>query len=146
MASVVYEHSLHSLPAVLVNQTTPGASVPALTLDTVTVPYSILWKYSPFKEPVPMCSSLKFVCAKLLQSCLTLCDPVDCSQPGSCHDSPWVLQARTLEWVAMPSFRGFPDPGIKPPSLMSSALAGRLITTSTTLGAVSNNLCQSPQV
>ena len=37
--------------------------------------------------------------AKLLQSCLTLCDPIDGSPPGS--PVPWILQARTLEWVAI---------------------------------------------
>ena len=35
--------------------------------------------------------------AKLLQSCLTLCDSIDSSPPGSA----WILQARTLEWVAI---------------------------------------------
>ena len=35
--------------------------------------------------------------AKLLQLCLTLCDPIDCSPPGS--PIPGILQARTLEWV-----------------------------------------------
>ena len=37
--------------------------------------------------------------AKLLQSCLTLCDPIDGSPPGS--PIPGTLQARTLEWVAI---------------------------------------------
>ena len=37
--------------------------------------------------------------AKSLQSCLTLCDPIDCSPPGS--SVPGILQARTLEWVAI---------------------------------------------
>ena len=37
--------------------------------------------------------------AKLLQSCLTLCDPRDGSPPGS--PVPGILQARTLEWVAI---------------------------------------------
>ena len=37
--------------------------------------------------------------AKLLQSCLTLCDPIDGSPPGS--PIPGNLQARTLEWVAI---------------------------------------------
>ena len=37
--------------------------------------------------------------AKLLQSCPTLCDPVDGSPPGS--PIPGILQARTLEWVAI---------------------------------------------
>ena len=38
------------------------------------------------------------------QSCLTLCNPVDCSPPGSSVHG--ILQARILEWVAMPSSRG----------------------------------------
>ena len=37
--------------------------------------------------------------AKLLQSCQTLCDPIDSSPPGS--PVPGILQARTLEWVAI---------------------------------------------
>ena len=37
--------------------------------------------------------------AKLLQSCPTLCDPIDGSPPGSLV--PGILQARTLEWVAI---------------------------------------------
>ena len=37
--------------------------------------------------------------AKSLQSCLTLCDPIDSSPPGSLI--PGTLQARTLEWVAI---------------------------------------------
>ena len=37
--------------------------------------------------------------AKSLQSCLTLCDPIDSSPPGS--PIPGILQARTLEWVAI---------------------------------------------
>ena len=37
--------------------------------------------------------------AKLLQSCLTLCDPIDGSPPG--FPDPGILQARTLEWVAI---------------------------------------------
>ena len=38
------------------------------------------------------------------QSCPTLCDPMNCSPPdSSVHE---ILQARILEWVAMPSFRG----------------------------------------
>ena len=37
--------------------------------------------------------------AKSLQSCLTLCDPIDGSPPGS--PVPGILQARILEWVAI---------------------------------------------
>ena len=37
--------------------------------------------------------------AKSVQSCLTLCDPIDGSPPG--YPVPGILQARTLEWVAI---------------------------------------------
>ena len=37
--------------------------------------------------------------AKLLQSCPTLCDPIDGSPPG--FSVPGILRARTLEWVAI---------------------------------------------
>ena len=42
--------------------------------------------------------------ANLLQSCPTLCDPMDCSPPDSSIHG--ILQARKLRWVAMPSSRG----------------------------------------
>ena len=45
--------------------------------------------------------------AKLLQLCLILCNPMDCSPPGSSVHG--ILQARILEWVARPSSRG-PSP------------------------------------
>ena len=65
---------------------------------------------------------------KSIQLCLTLCDPVDCSPLGcSVHG---ILQARTLEWVTVPS--SFPDPSIEPTSLTSPALAGGFFTTSAT--------------
>ena len=44
----------------------------------------------------------------LLQSCLTLGNPVDCSLPGSTVHR--LLQARILKWVAMPSSRGSSPP------------------------------------
>ena len=44
------------------------------------------------------------VCAKLLQSCLALCDPMDHSPPGSSVHG--ILHARILEWVTMPSSKG----------------------------------------
>ena len=46
------------------------------------------------------------------QSCPTLCDPKDCSPLGSSVHG--VLQADILEWVAMPSSRGFSQPPGKP--------------------------------
>ena len=47
-----------------------------------------------------LCYCVKMLAAaKLLQSCPTLCDPIDSSPPGS--PVPGILQARTLEWVAI---------------------------------------------
>ena len=48
---------------------------------------------------VILASLLMYAAAKLLQSCPTLCDPTDGSPPGS--PVPGILQARTLEWVAI---------------------------------------------
>ena len=48
------------------------------------------------------------VCAKSLQSCPTFCDPLDCRPPGS--SVLGILQARVLEWVAMPSFKESSQP------------------------------------
>ena len=47
--------------------------------------------------------------AKSLQSCPTLCDPMDCSPPGSSVRG--ILQARTLEWALVSSSRGSSRPG-----------------------------------
>jgi len=41
--------------------------------------------------------------------CPTLCDPTDCSMPGSSVHG--ILQARILEWIALPSSRGSSQPG-----------------------------------
>ena len=65
------------------------------------------------------------VLCSVAQSCLTLCDPMDCGPPGS--SAHGILQARILEWVAMPSSRGSSQPRDKSP-----ALAGEFFTTSNT--------------
>ena len=56
------------------------------------------------------------------QSCLTLCEPMDCS-----HQAPLsmgIFQARILEWVVMPSSRDLPNPGMEPrsPTLQADSL------------------------
>ena len=48
------------------------------------------------------------------QLCPTLCDPLDCSLPGSSVHG--ILQARILEWVAIPFSKHLLDPGIEPGS------------------------------
>ena len=67
---------------------------------------------------------------KSLQSCLTLCDPIDYSPPGS--SVHWIPQARILEWVGIPSSGDLPNPGIRPPSIMSPALANGFFTANAT--------------
>ena len=54
--------------------------------------------------PLPFVSFFLCVCTKSLQSCPTLCHPMDCSPPGSFVHG--ILQARTLEWVAISSSTG----------------------------------------
>ena len=62
-------------------------------------------------------------CREVTQSCLTLCDPVDYSPPGfSVHE---ILQARILEWVAVPSSRGSSQPR---DWTWVSCIAGRFFT------------------
>ena len=56
------------------------------------------------KETAPLLLNIRkfgfcYANAKSLQSCPTLCDPIDSSSPGS--PIPGILQARTLEWVAI---------------------------------------------
>ena len=77
---------------------------------------------------VHLVSSVQF--SSVAQSCPTLYDPMDCSLPGSSVHG--IFQARILEWIACPPPGDRPDPGIKPPSLTSLALASGFFTTSTT--------------
>ena len=65
-----------------------------------------IWKFSVhvlLKTPLEKIEHTLLVCAaaaaKSLQSCPTLCDPIDGSPPGS--PVPGILQARALEWVAI---------------------------------------------
>ena len=58
------------------------------------------------------------------QLCRTLCDPTDCSPPGSSVHR--ILQARILEWAAIPFSRIFPNLGLKPGLL----IAGRFFSVS----------------
>ena len=66
--------------------------------------------------------SVPLRCAKVLQPCPALCDPVNHSLPGSSVHG--TLQARILEWVAFPFSRGLSSPGIEPmsPTLQANSL------------------------
>ena len=63
------------------------------------------------------------MCTKSLQSRLTLCDPMDCSPPGSSVHG--ILQARILEWVAMPFSRKSSQPQDQTPGPLGSLQLGR---------------------
>ena len=60
--------------------------------------------------------------AQSLQSCLTLCDPMDCNPPGSSVHG--ILQARILEWDSMPSSRGSSSPKYPTRIFCVSCIAG----------------------
>ena len=87
-------------------------SVRILTTQNIQTPINIqLFKYI-VKFILELC-----VHDKLIQSCPTLCNPVDCSPPGSSlHE---ILQAKILERIAKPSSRGSSNPGIEPTSHVS---------------------------
>ena len=71
--------------------------------------------------------------AKSLQLCLSLCDPMDSSPPGSSA----MGYSRQEYWNGLPCPSwDLPDAGIKPASLMSSALAGGFFITSATWEAL----------
>ena len=61
---------------------------------------------------------------KVTQSCPTLFNPMDCSLPGSSVHG--ILQARILEWVAVPFSRGSSQPRDR---TQVSHIAGRFFTT-----------------
>ena len=95
------------------------------------------------EDPRPVCSPVLQISllspspslcvhAKLLQSCRTVCSPMNCS-PVARLLCPWGVSRREC-WSGLPcSPPGhLPDPGIEVTSLTSPALAGRFFTTSTT--------------
>ena len=74
-------------------------------------------------HPLPIMCVRLCVSVSVTQSCLTLCDCMDCSPPGSSVHG--VLQARILEWVAIPFSRGSSQPR---DWMQASSVAGRWFT------------------
>ena len=68
----------------------------------------------------------KLHCAVGVQSCLTLCKPMDYGPPGSSVHG--VFQAEIWSGFPFPTLGDLPDPGIKPTCLASPALAGEFFT------------------
>ena len=89
-----------ALGSITRNKTSRGVGIPAelfqiLKDDVVKVLHSVcqqIWKNSSAHKTAA-------AAAKSLQSCPTLCDSIDGSPPG--FPVPGILQARTLEWVAI---------------------------------------------
>ena len=99
-------------------------SHPVVASVAVPVSYSKCQVSIPSVTPSLFRSSLEnlaCVRAKLLQSCPTLRDPVDCSLPGSSVHR--ILQARMLQWVAISFSRAFSWPRAQ---TQVSCIAGRL--------------------
>ena len=94
----VAESTFKSRPAL-----TPR-SLQSLPTTTISISFHKYHCYLRF----PSTWYLSIMCVLSLQSCLTLCDPMDCSPPGS--PVYGVLQARILEWVAMLPSRGSSQP------------------------------------
>ena len=77
----------------------PSLSCHSYPLTTTFVFSLCLWICFCFVDK-PICGLVStYAAAKSLQSCQILCDPIDSSPPGS--PVPGILQARTLEWVAI---------------------------------------------
>ena len=73
-----------------------------------------------FKAVCSLCVCVYVCVCEVTQSCLTLCDPIDCSPPGSSVYG--ILQARILEWVAISFSRGSSQPRDR---TQVSCIAGR---------------------
>ena len=71
---------------------------------------------------VCVCVCMCMCCCLVAESFSTLCDPMDCSPPGSSVHG--TLQPRILKWVTIPSPGDLPNPGIKPgsPTLQAGSL------------------------
>ena len=81
-----------------------------------------------FVEGGKLCECGGFGClcvCSFAPSCLTLCDPMDCSLPGSSDHG--ILQARILEWIVIPLSRGSSQPRDR---TQVSCITGRFFTNS----------------
>ena len=97
-------------------------------MKKVLLKENLIWEYFcvyqavfitiSFMNPVIFKSiQMRLVKVKVVQLYLTLCDPMDCTVHG-------ILQARILEWVAVPFSRDLPNPGVeaRSPSLQADSL------------------------
>ena len=77
-------------------------------------------------------TSVSSICVCLVtQSCPTLCDPLDCSPPGSSVHG--IFQQKCWSGLPFPALGDLTDPGVEPASIVSPTLGGRFLTTYGTL-------------
>ena len=74
-----------------------------------------------------LCQPPSVQLSSVSQSCLTLCNPMECSTPGSSVHG--IFQARILDWVVISYSGDLPDQGVEPTSLTSPTLGGGFLTT-----------------
>ena len=77
----------------------PDPAVKVYSLRFCSSPFKHSWDLQGFHGVTRSCHCPVVVVVLLAQSCLTLCDPMDCNPPGSSVHG--LLQARILEWVAI---------------------------------------------
>ena len=92
-----------------------------MTNETVNLVKFTWWQLSDKSSPTTKHKERRKE-SEVIQSCLTLCDPVNCSLPG--FSVQGILQARLLEWVAISFSRGSSPPRDQPryPALQADAL------------------------
>ena len=105
-----------SFPHLIISQACLLSSSPCYHIEKSSVS-SFHWMPETLQINSLLC------CAKLLQLCLTLCDPMDCTLPGSSVHG--ILQKRILEWIATLSSKGSSQPRDQ---TLVSCIAGRFFT------------------
>ena len=81
---------------------------------------------------VLICDSVIHELCLVAQFCLTLCNPVECSPPGSSVHGDSLDKDTGVSEFPCPPPGELPNPGVEPTSCASPALAGRLFTTGAT--------------
>ena len=113
---------------------TPLSNFTFLCINPTTTVFclscSLSLEFPPYSWTCYFFGTRLLCCVKSLKSCLTLCDPIYSSLPGSSVTG--ILQIRILEWLPCPPPGDLPNPGIEPASLTSPALAGEFFTTNAT--------------
>ena len=116
----------NSIPHCLSTPSSESLVPKSNSLVTLTLTHVLLCQASrdmPLPPPRSFCKLFFLILSSRAQLHSTLCDPMDCSQPGSSVHG--IFQIRILEWVAFPFSRGFSQPRDQ---TQVSHIAGRFFT------------------